>query len=65
MKSTVSWDKEVFPVSSKQIEFALQHSGHYEIYRVFGAGNSNPKLVRVENVAERMKSKSVRLFMVL
>lgn len=65
MKSTVSWDKEVFPVSSKQIEFALQQRDRYEIYRVFGAGNTNPKLVRVDNVAEKMRLHAVRLFMVL
>ncbi|XP_059138506.1 uncharacterized protein LOC131926926 isoform X3 [Physella acuta] len=65
VKATLSWDKEVFHVSSKQIEFALAMKDKYEIFRVYGAGNTNSKLVRVENVAERMRVKQVNLFMVL
>ncbi|CAL1544092.1 unnamed protein product [Lymnaea stagnalis] len=65
VKATLSWDKEVFHVSSKQMEFALMQKEQYEIYRVYGAGNSNPKLVRIENIAERMRVKQIHLFMVI
>ncbi|XP_055892730.1 uncharacterized protein LOC106068793 isoform X2 [Biomphalaria glabrata] len=65
VKTTLSWDKEVFHISSKQMEFALVQKDQYEIYRVFGAGSSNAKLVRIQNVSERMRVKQIQLFMVI
>uniref|UniRef100_A0A2C9LHE0 Protein NO VEIN C-terminal domain-containing protein n=1 Tax=Biomphalaria glabrata TaxID=6526 RepID=A0A2C9LHE0_BIOGL len=65
VKTTLSWDKEVFHISSKQMEFALVQKDQYEIYRVFGAGSSNAKLVRIQNLSERLRKKQIQLFMVI
>lgn len=55
----------MFHISSKQMEFALVQKDQYEIYRVFGAGSSNAKLVRIQNLSERLRKKQIQLFMVI
>ncbi|KAH9515759.1 hypothetical protein Btru_011923 [Bulinus truncatus] len=65
VKTTVSKDKEVFHVSSNQMEFALAQKSQYEIYRVYGAGSPTARLVRIENVSEKMRVKQIQLFMVI
>ena len=65
VKTTVTQDREVFEVSPKQLELALKEGHNFQVYRVFGAGKPEPRLLRVENVAERMRTKQLKLYMLL
>ena len=65
MKATVTQDREIFEVSPRQLELALKEGENFQVYRVFGAGKAEPRLLRVENVAERMHNKQLKLYMVL
>ncbi|XP_005090510.1 uncharacterized protein LOC101857532 isoform X2 [Aplysia californica] len=65
VKTTVSTDKEVFPISLTQIRFAMQQGEHYQIYRVFGAGQKDVRLLRIDNVADRMRLHQMKLLMLL
>jgi len=65
VKATESDDKAFFEISSQQFEFAQQVKERYHIYRVFSAGKSHVRLSRLINLAEKMKTKQVQLFLVV
>ncbi|XP_078599079.1 uncharacterized protein LOC144874602 isoform X2 [Branchiostoma floridae x Branchiostoma japonicum] len=66
VKCTVSQGKEYFPISSKQVEFAMQEEDKYHLYRVYGAGDADRvRICRIRNLAERMIKKEVNLLMLL
>ncbi|GFS15970.1 tudor domain-containing protein [Elysia marginata] len=65
VKTTVTQDREIFEMSSRQLELALKEGENFQVYRVFGAGKPEPRLLRVENIAERMRTKQLKLYIVL
>ncbi|CAL1544088.1 unnamed protein product [Lymnaea stagnalis] len=65
VKATVCWDKDIFPISSNQIELAFNQKDQFQILRVYGAGSLNSKLVLLENVADLMWKQQIHLFMVI
>ena len=66
VKATKSSKKEIFEISSNEVNFACGKGKHYHIYRVFRAGTATEvRLVRLTNVAHKMDNKEVRLLMVI
>ncbi|RUS69201.1 hypothetical protein EGW08_023037 [Elysia chlorotica] len=65
VKTTVTQDREIVEISPRQLELALKEGPNFQVYRVYGAGKPEPRLLRIENVAERMKAKQLKLYMVL
>lgn len=66
VKTTLTDDKDVFEISSQQIQFAQEHRENFHIYRVFNAGDlERVRLVRIENLSLRMDQKQVRLWMMI
>ncbi|XP_056016364.1 uncharacterized protein LOC125663893 [Ostrea edulis] len=66
VKATLTGDKDVFEISSQQIQFAQQHRENFQIYRVFNAGDlERVRLVRIDNLCLRMDQKQVRLWMMI
>ncbi|XP_059167842.1 uncharacterized protein LOC131949848 [Physella acuta] len=65
VKTTKHWSKENFRISYNQTELAIQQKENFEIYRVYGAGSSSSKLIRIENVAEKMHQQQLRLYLVV
>ena len=53
--------KTVFPSSFPELKFAMAQGKNYCIYRVFGAGRPDVKLIRIDNIAERIVSKEIKL----
>lgn len=49
VKSTKMEDKDWVDISRAQWEFAKQKGDRFSIYRVYGAGTKNPKLVVIKN----------------
>ncbi|KAL3859496.1 hypothetical protein ACJMK2_009715 [Sinanodonta woodiana] len=66
VKSTQSNNKEVFEISLLQIKFAERQKEHFQIYRVFNAGNSQlVRLIRISNLDMKLEQRQVRLCMLL
>lgn len=66
VKTTLTDDKDVFEISSQQIQFAKEHRENFHIYRVFNAGDQERvRLVRINNLSLRMDQKQVRLWMMI
>jgi hypothetical protein len=66
VKTTLTDDKDVFEISSQQIQFAQTHRENFQIYRVFNAGDQERvRLVRIDNLCLRMDQKQVRLWMMI
>lgn len=66
VKTTLTDDKNVFEISSQQIQFAQEHRENFHIYRVFNAGDlERVRLVRINNLSLRMDQKQVRLWMMI
>lgn len=66
VKATTKDDKDVFEISSQQIQFAQEHQENFQIYRVFNAGDrERVRLVRIDNLSLRMDQKQVRLWMMI
>lgn len=66
VKTTLTDDKDVFEISSQQIQFAQEHRENFHIYRVFNAGDlERVRLVRINNISLRMDQKQVRLWMMI
>lgn len=61
----MSGDKAVFEISPNQVEYAMAHQERYQIFRVYNAGKDNVRLVRVDNVADRLVTKNVKLYMMI
>lgn len=62
VKSTLSNTKEVFEISYPQIKFAQEHKERFHVYRIFNACNPDQvRLVRIQNLAEKINEKQVRL----
>uniref|UniRef100_A0A8W8JQP2 Protein NO VEIN C-terminal domain-containing protein n=1 Tax=Magallana gigas TaxID=29159 RepID=A0A8W8JQP2_MAGGI len=66
VKTTKTDDKDMFEISSQQIQFAQEHRENFHIYRVFNAGDlERVRLVRIDNISLRMDQKQVRLWMMI
>ncbi|GFO25015.1 tudor domain-containing protein, partial [Plakobranchus ocellatus] len=65
VKTTITADREMFEVSPRQLELALKEGRNFQVYRVFGAGKPEPRLLRIENVADKMNKKQIKLFMIV
>lgn len=53
VKSTKMEDKDWFEVSKPQWEFAQQKRDKFHIYRIYGAGTKNPRLVDISDPYQR------------
>ncbi|XP_061196696.1 uncharacterized protein LOC133204972 [Saccostrea echinata] len=66
VKTTLTDDKDVFEISSQQIQFAQEQRENFHIYRVFNAGDvERVRLVRIDNLCLRLDQKQVRLWMMI
>jgi hypothetical protein len=66
VKSTRSDQKACFGISIQQVLFATDKGQSYHIYRVYCAGDTERvRLARVDNVAQRLVSKQLQLFMAM
>ena len=66
VKSTLLDTKQQFEISAKEIQFALEHKESYQIYRIFNAGKEDcVRLLRIDNVAQKMEQGMVKMFMYL
>ncbi|XP_041376442.1 protein NO VEIN-like isoform X2 [Gigantopelta aegis] len=64
VKSTLLDTKQQFAISAREIQFAIKHKDAYQIYRIFNAGkDDHVKLLRIDNVAQKMEQGTVKLFM--
>ncbi|XP_077982849.1 uncharacterized protein LOC144437716 [Glandiceps talaboti] len=64
VKSTKSKEKKYFEISSKEVAFAEKMKEQFYLYRVYNAGNADRvKLCRIQNLAEKLDVKTVRLCM--
>lgn len=55
VKSTKMEDKDWFEISKAQWEFAQQKRDKFHIYRIYGAGTKNPKLVDISDPYQQWK----------
>jgi len=66
VKSTRSDQKACFGISIQQVMFAQEMGARYHLYRVYCAGDTkNVRLASIDNVAQRLICKQLRLFMAL
>ncbi|XP_062567288.1 uncharacterized protein LOC134229558 [Saccostrea cucullata] len=66
VKTTLTDDKDVFEISSQQIQFAQEQRENFHIYRVFNAGDlERVRLVRIDHLCLRLDQKQVRLWMMI
>ena len=66
VKSTMSNKKSFFEISAKEVKFAQESQENYHLYRVFNAGDQTTvRLAKLENLANMMDQKLVKLFMVV
>ena len=66
VKSTVSNDKACFEFSVGQVVFAQEKGDQFQLYRVYSAGSPlHVRLLRIDNVAHRLHTKQLRLFMAI
>lgn len=66
VKSTSTEDKEYFEISIPELTFALEQREHLHLYRVFIAGsNQQIRILRIQNLAEHLERKNVKMFMVV
>lgn len=66
VKSTLSDNKEIFEISYPQVNFAQEKKNRFHVYRVFNANNpDHVKLVRIQNLAEKINHKQVKLCLVI
>lgn len=66
VKSTLSSTKEIFEISYPQIKFAQENKDKFHVYRIFNADNPDKvRLVRIQNLAEKINAKQVRLCLLI
>lgn len=66
VKSTLSDTKEIFEISYPQIKFAQEHKDRFHVYRIFNACTPDKiRLVRIQNLAEKINEKQVRLCLLI
>ena len=66
VKTTISNSKACFDISIKQLMFALEQGAAYHLYRVFCAGDTNNvRISKIENLADKLFKKCVRLMMII
>lgn len=66
VKSTLSDTKEIFEISYPQVSFAQEKKNHFHVYRVFNANNPDlVRLVRIQNLADKINHKQVKLCLVI
>ena len=65
VKTTLSSDKGIFEISSRQIQFAQEHGHMFQLYRVFNAGRGMVQLYRLQNLAQYLDTNQVKLYMVI
>ncbi|XP_022793492.1 uncharacterized protein LOC111332406 isoform X4 [Stylophora pistillata] len=64
---TTSFDKkDIFELSVQELQFALAHQDAFHLYRVFNAGKPDSvRIRRLQNLAEHIERKAVRLCLVI
>ena len=66
VKTTLSNKRAFFEISAPEVKFAYDKKNSYHLYRVFNAGNQqNVRLTKLENLADKMEKKQVRLCMMI
>jgi Domain of unknown function (DUF3883) len=66
VKSTRSNSKACFGISIQQVLFARDAGPNYHLYRVYCAGDHrNVRLARIDNLAQRLVSKQLQLFVAM
>ncbi|XP_076154340.1 uncharacterized protein LOC143137890 isoform X4 [Alosa pseudoharengus] len=64
VKTTTKPDRHLVRLSANELDFALKEKERYHIYRVYGAGDAqNARLVRIQNLAQHLHSKTLELFL--
>ena len=66
VKTTSSDQKDIFELSVQQLQFARAHQDAFHLYRVFNAGKpKNVRIRRLQNLAEHIEKKAVKLCLVI
>lgn len=66
VKTTSSDQKDIFELSVQQLQFARAHQDAFHLYRVFNAGKpKNVRIRRLQNLAEDLERKAVKLCLVI
>ena len=66
VKATITDCKEFFEISHPQLKFADKEEENYHVIRVSNVGKiEEVKLLRLENLAQKLKEKTVKLCMVI
>ncbi|XP_067859939.1 uncharacterized protein wu:fj29h11 isoform X2 [Heptranchias perlo] len=64
VKSTIKSEKNFVQLSAQEVDLALQAKGHYHLYRVYKAGDSqNVRLCQIKNLAQCLHAKQLELFL--
>ncbi|CAG2195996.1 unnamed protein product [Mytilus edulis] len=66
VKSTISDTKEIFEISYPQVKFAQNNRERFHVYRIFSSLNPDRvRLVRIQNLAQKINAKQVKLCLLI
>ncbi|XP_056153215.1 uncharacterized protein wu:fj29h11 [Lampris incognitus] len=64
VKATVKTEKAFIHLSANELDFALKEKERYHVYRVYCAGDAkNVRLCRIQNLAQHLHAKDLKLFL--
>jgi hypothetical protein len=65
VKTTVTSDRHIFPISGAELRFAQQNGSSYWVVRVYGGGTDGVKMCKIESLMEKVERGAIGLLLVM